>query len=327
MEKKIQSVEDVLADEAFLAWYFRNSDSEAEKWEEYLKSHPEITPLMDDAVRLLRQFPPEKQVELDRMEESLAAIRPRLEMGRVVRSQWVWKWVAAAAVVLLIAALGYSGVFSSTNETPLLAETSFGIKTEIRLSDGTSVQLNANSQLRGKKEWKEGEDRELWLSGEAFFQVKHLSQNERLLVHTSEGTIVVTGTAFNVRARGDSSIVVLTEGRVLLQSEGVAAITLQPGDRASIRPHQIQRSSGNWNHLLAWKDGLLELNHATIAEFAAEIEATYGKKVRVEGTVPTDFRLSGILPNRDLSELLHTFEQATNWSTRQEKEQVIFVVH
>ena len=327
MEKKIQSVEDVLADEAFLAWYFRNSDSEAKKWEQYITSHPEITPLMDDAIRLLRQFPAEKQVELGRMEESLASIQQRLGNGKVVRSNWIWRWAAAAAVLFLAAALWYSGVFTTDSETALLAETSFGKKTEIRLSDGTSVQLNANTQLRGKKEWKEGEDRELWLSGEAFFQVKHLSKNERLLVHTSEGTIVVTGTSFNVRARGDSSIVFLTEGQVLLQAEDAAEITLQPGDRASIRPHSIQRSEGNWNHLLAWKDGLLELDHVSIAEFAAEIEATYGMKVKVEGSVPADFRLSGILPNRDLAELLHTFEQATNWTARQEKGLVIFVVH
>ena len=226
-----------------------------------------------------------------------------------------------------MAAAWYSGLFSSGEGATLLAETGFGKKREIRLSDGTSVLLNANTQLRGKKEWKEGEDRVLWLSGEAFFQVKHLSQNERLLIHTSEGTIVVTGTAFNVHARGDSSVVFLTEGQVLLQTGDTPEVTLQPGDRASILPHQIQRRNGDWNRLLAWKDGLLELDHVSIAEFAAEIEATYGKKVKVEGIVPPDFRLSGILPNNDLQELLHTFEQASNWSTRQEKDQVIFVVH
>ncbi len=77
--------------------------------------------------------------------------------------------------------------------------TQAGSKSTLQLPDGTRVWLNANSQLSYGHEAFGVQLREIYLSGEAFFDVV---KNEKVpfLVHSGPVTITVMGTAFNVKA-------------------------------------------------------------------------------------------------------------------------------
>jgi transmembrane sensor len=86
----------------------------------------------------------------------------------------------------------------------------FGEQQVVALLDGSEVILNAKSELKyNKKNWKN--NREIFLSGEAFFKVK---KGSKFTVTTTNGTVTVLGTKFNVNANKNFFDVICYEGKV-----------------------------------------------------------------------------------------------------------------
>jgi len=91
----------------------------------------------------------------------------------------------------------------------------YGKKIEILLSDGTKVHLNAGSTFRYPVKFLDGKEREVFLNGEAFFDVTKNKENS-FIVNVGELDVRVFGTKFNVSSyKEDKSInTVLVEGAV-----------------------------------------------------------------------------------------------------------------
>src|SRR5215211_6275316 len=56
MEKFFQSVEEVLTDELFQAWYFKTDAQKAADWEQWLKQHPSQQQLANEAVACMQSI-------------------------------------------------------------------------------------------------------------------------------------------------------------------------------------------------------------------------------------------------------------------------------
>jgi ferric-dicitrate binding protein FerR (iron transport regulator) len=100
------------------------------------------------------------------------------------------------------------------------------------------VLLNANSQLRTPARWPAGARREVWLEGEAFFQVTKKgaapgggTDGARFVVHTGQVDVAVLGTRFNVTNRRGQTTVTLNEGKVKLEEGDLdGAVIMEPGE-------------------------------------------------------------------------------------------------
>src|SRR5690606_22071977 len=79
-----------------------------------------------------------------------------------------------------------------------------GQKSVMLLEDGTKVWLNADSKLTYSRNFAQGDLREVFLDGEAFFEVVSNPQKP-FVVHTSALNIKVLGTSFNVKSYSDDS--------------------------------------------------------------------------------------------------------------------------
>lgn len=100
----------------------------------------------------------------------------------------------------------------------------------LELSDGTKVWLNAETELRFPVSFL-GMDREVYLKGEAYFEVNR-DEEHPFVVHTSMGSVKVLGTSFNVRDYVDEREVVTTLecGKVVYSSgDSGKEVTLRPG--------------------------------------------------------------------------------------------------
>jgi ferric-dicitrate binding protein FerR (iron transport regulator) len=104
--------------------------------------------------------------------------------------------------------------FTSNNIASHYAE--FGTQKEIKLLDNSEVVLNSNSKLTYKQsDWDK--NREIVLEGEAYFKV---SKGKTFTVNTSNGTVQVLGTQFNVISNLDYFTVVCYEGKVMVKIAG-----------------------------------------------------------------------------------------------------------
>lgn len=164
----------------------------------------------------------------------------------------------------------------------------------LRLPDGSSVVLNAESRLRFSLNFT-GEVREVFLDGEACFEVAKDTLRP-FIVHTTKADVRVLGTLFNVSAYSEetSTEVTLVNGSVQVDA-GDSRERLQP-DQQLILDNQTLRTrvrvvdAGTY---IAWTDGLFRFDAMSLEQLMSRLSRWFDisyefkdeslKKVRFTG--------------------------------------------
>lgn len=312
-----------MADERFLAWYFRTSPEKAAAWEQWLSLNPQSGPLVQEAVRSLEQlYVKEKEIPAAQTEAALERFYRQVAAPVVPmktrRNRW---WIPAAAAILLLIA-GFALWQAGSKEKVFNSD--YGQVSEYRLPDGSVVTLNANSQLSMSGNWNGNRDREVWIKGEAFFKVQKTAHKNRFIVHAEDMDIIVTGTQFNVVNTDHESSVLLTEGSVTVKTRDGRELRMKPGDFVRIENETATRKPADEEKQLAWKQSMLVFDNTTLAELARIIRRHYGIEVKIAGKELEAKTLSGIMPNNNLDMLISAIEGTGDFKiTKQDKELII----
>lgn len=206
----------------------------------------------------------------------------------VPRSSARWKWVAAAAILLVSVALGWLRLEKPTvseNEVALHVENLkpvvFSGKQFIRLPDGSTALLNEGSELRYASSFGR-QNRAVTLSGEAFFDVRH-DTSLPFTVLTGKITTTVLGTAFNVRAYpGQEEIkVTVTRGRVEVKDDQRTLGIITPDQQIAVQTttNDFVQKTVNADEENAWQSQYLILDDVSLEEAVKTIGNRY--KVRI----------------------------------------------
>jgi ferric-dicitrate binding protein FerR (iron transport regulator) len=185
-----------------------------------------------------------------------------------------------------------------------------GAEYEVQLADGTRVMLNSSSRLRFPVSFS-GERREVFLEGEAFFDVAR-DTARRFTVRAGEMTVVALGTSFNVKAypRQATLATTLTGGRALVvMPDGEHVIT--PGLQAS-----LDRRAGvsvvrevDVALYTSWKDGSYSFNQAPLEEIISTLAVWYNLNVSYQDEGVKEIPFSGQLERYgDITKFLDKFE-------------------
>lgn len=118
--------------------------------------------------------------------------------------------LAAACVIAIISVMVVYFVpdYKASNG---LYSTAVGQQSTTILADGSSIQLNTNSQL--EVNYREGYRDIRLIQGEAFFEVAK-DPDRPFRVYAGNGRVQAIGTAFSVYINGEDVDVLVTEGRV-----------------------------------------------------------------------------------------------------------------
>lgn len=314
MAMNIKNIDELLCDDGFLAWYFKTDQTKIVFWDNLIKNDPEQKKLVDEAVEILETIKiKEDRTAIDtnkaesRLFERINQIPAQLVplKGRRQLLQWV-----AAAIILVTVGFGLYKYFQPGK--PVI-ETSYAEIRKESLPDGSQVTLNANSEVTYGRSWGKGNDREVWVKGEAFFQVEKTPQKNRFVVHTGHFDIIVTGTEFNVVNRNEKMNVLLKEGSVLIRTSNGTETSMKPGDFVEFTNDRLQKKPAKDIQVLAWKDRKFIFEKTPIKEVGASIRDLYGLNVRFENDAIATDSISGILPNDNLDIFLQSLETAQNY--------------
>ncbi|MGM9779840.1 MAG: FecR family protein, partial [Prevotella sp.] len=170
-----------------------------------------------------------------------------------------------------------------------------GQRVNVTLSDGTTVWLNARSELVYPAVFS-GTKREVRLEGEGYFDVKH-DQKSPFIVHTQQFDIEVLGTKFNVEAYSDADefITSLMEGSVKVTDLSAVShpVFLKPNQEVYLKDGQLQVSSiDDYDHF-RWRDGLVCFNDIAFHELMKRFEKCYGISIILENKHLEDYTCSG----------------------------------
>ncbi len=195
------------------------------------------------------------------------------------------------------------------------------------LADGSKVWLNASSSLRFPTAFT-GKERNVELTGEAYFEVAHISSSLRggredakpFHVNVNGMQVEVLGTHFNVNAYGDEGAIKtsLLEGSVKIKKGNVSGL-LKPGQQGVLKnnSNNIEIKNADMSQAVAWKNGLFQFDGADIKTIMREIgrwydvEIEYAGKVperRFEGKISRDSQLSDVLKILELSNVKFAVE-------------------
>ena len=183
---------------------------------------------------------------------------------------------------------------------------------QLALSDGSKVWLNSMSELRFPVTFT-GEQRKVYLTGEAYFEVTHDSVHP-FIVETPDGMEVkVYGTEFNMNTYEKGVVqTVLVKGKVGVRG-GVLGkeVVLAPEQMAVYREKtgEIQVENVDPYKYVAWKDGEFVFERETIEEIMERLSRWYDVKVFYSNESLKQKRFTGAISRyKDIEQVLHLIE-------------------
>jgi ferric-dicitrate binding protein FerR (iron transport regulator) len=177
----------------------------------------------------------------------------------------------------------------------------YGRTSEVILPDGTKVILNAGSRLAYPDVFA-GTSREIYLNGEAYFEVKHDSKRP-FVVQVNDLRIKDLGTRFNVSAYSSDARIetVLTEGKVSIKQNNSGlfnlATELVPGQLASFNKQsgQISIKKVDVDDYVMWTQGLMRFETVDLSQIIKKLERYYNIRFEYNDPMLGTVRISGKL--------------------------------
>ena len=196
-----------------------------------------------------------------------------------------WGLATAAMAAVAVAAATWMFGFPGRAET---LSTASGQRQSFTLSDGTRIELNANTSV--VVEVGRSERRVKLANGEAFFVVSK-DKSRPFIVDTPAGSVRVTGTIFNVLTEKTSQLdVTVVEGSVQVKPGGAAGaqsagpVGLGAGDRLAADAGVVtlsKLSDADLDDALAWRQGKVVCNMMPLSEALALFAHYHGRSIAV----------------------------------------------
>ena len=156
----------------------------------------------------------------------------------------------------------------------------YGKRFKLTLSDGTIVHLNSGSLFTYTVSFIEGMDREVHVSGEAFFDVYSDSLSS-FKVYSTGSSAEVFGTKFNFKnyEEDNFSEILLTEGSLGVKNtiDESEVVIIKPGDMAKVDYSlgKIELSKVNTVLYTSWVDGRIIFRNENINNMIIKLERIY----------------------------------------------------
>jgi len=238
----------------------------------------------------------------------------------------------AAAITFFLVALGTLTFTIDFGDNQIVKEATVeivekmslpGQRISFRLSDGSSVKLNAGSKLTFPSRFDK-DVREVQLQGEAFFEVVE-NKAHPFIVRSGDVSIEVKGTAFNVNSEAYNKAYVAVESGLVEVRSTQDKILVNPGEMAVLQPTTALSKRGFSPNEIAWKEGILIFDKASLEEVKKKIEQWYGVNLTIKRKLHLEEGFTGEYENTTLKTVMQSFTFAVkaNYSIDHELKRVV----
>lgn len=259
----------------------------------------------------------------------------RLRVGDPGR-RWRVRALPAAAAILL-AMIGGSFILVTAVFDRGRYTTSVGQVASVRLSDGSTMTLNTDSEARIK--YSRAERRVDLARGEAFFDdIK--DPHRPFVVYVRDKRVVAVGTAFSVSMDNRDIRVVVIQGQVRFQDSKLASTPTahgEPGEPAPraggmeslpaqstdvlLNADTIARAAGGdllvqnisntqADEVLSWRKGYLTFHDTALADAIDQLNRYNRHKIIIADPTAAAIRISGTFRPTDYEAFVHLLQQA-----------------
>jgi len=241
------------------------------------------------------------------------------------------RWIAVACVCILGIGLGAMTLPSVTRSPEHVAQlmpsgtppaqtqeiaTRPGERRSVTLADGSVVELNTRTRIQVS--FTPAQRNVTLLDGEAMFSVTH-DASRPFVVDAGTGRVTVTGTRFDVRRIEKHVAVAVESGSVKVDgvpaqaagATGKTSALLTKGLGTTVRPDGTVASARpvDLSTALAWRDGKLIFQNATLADVVREVTLYRPSPVIVANDAVGQLRVSSVFSSDNTDELLAALPQ------------------
>ena len=184
---------------------------------------------------------------------------------------------------------------------------------QIVLGDGTRVYLNAQTELRFPESFASSEQRLVYLSGEAYFEVTK-NPYKPFVVQCKDYAVKVLGTSFNVNSyEGDeTSKTTLATGKVEIDMDGKQTI-LNPGQQAIIKNGEVNVKEVDVEVYTTWMFDNFRFQSESIQEIMTKLSRWYAIDVFYMNESVRNYHFTGYLPRyAKIADVLELLSLTTN---------------
>ncbi|HAZ01618.1 MAG: hypothetical protein A2W90_07295 [Bacteroidetes bacterium GWF2_42_66] len=224
----------------------------------------------------------------------------------------IYRFVRNTAAILFVPLLLVTGILyfqsKKTVDSNAWAEISCpsGVRTEFHLPDGSTGFLNSKSKLKYPVEF--GKTRNVYLEGEAFFNVVK-KNGKKFSVNTPSLKVEVLGTSFNVSAYSDSrdEVITLQTGKVNIFGKNDETLSgLVPGQQFTLykKGNKFLLKDVKAQNYSSWISGKMIIQDEAFEEVAKRLSRWYDVDIELEGQKLKDFKYYATFESEPLDEVL-----------------------
>jgi len=262
-------------------------------------------------------------------------------------------WRSLAAIVIFgIGLFTYRYSHSASGKTNegniAVTKTPSRTKSKIYLSDGSVVTLNSETVLRYPASFS-GPTREVYLNGEAFFNVTK-DRTHPFIVHAGKMNIKVLGTSFNVKSYANDKNMETTLIRgaieVTLSDRPSDRIILKPNEKLVLNNKTFNRPQANLtaaeenttNYALtnlthlrsndttivetSWVNNELVFKDEAFSDLANQMERWYGIKIKFKNSDTKAYHFTGVFVKENIVEALNALKMIEPFNYKYNNETV-----
>lgn len=205
----------------------------------------------------------------------------------------------------------------------------------LKLSDGTQVWLNSETEIKYPVQFIAGQTRKVELVyGEAYFDVSPSTAHEGtgFKVLSGDQEVSVLGTEFNIKAYHEDAYILTTlvEGSVALgvKNKVVTKQILKPSQQSIFNKlnSNITINQVDPKYEVSWKDGNFTFYKKPLKEIMLVMERWYDVKIEFENKKIEDIQFTGrINKTQNLEEILYQIKTTTYLNAYEIKEKEIIL--
>jgi transmembrane sensor len=311
-------LQDFLEDDFFVQWVISPNPNTESFWQSFIENNPHKKDTVQQAADMIMMYrkqaffgnEPNKEQVWERITASVNQAEKKKKIFRLP----VFVRVAAAVLIVAAAALWLYNTYS-TDKTITIATAAGEVK-KITLPDQSTVTLNGKTTLSYSRSWDNELPREVWISGEGYFDVQHLNKDslhvnpsDRFIVHCGDVNIEVLGTTFNVKARSGKTNVALLTGKIRIDyvNKSAKSLVMAPGDYVEYAGKEIMvnKKLAKPAQVTAWTNtDEISFTDATLKEITETLENRFGYTVNAQDTNLYTLKIEGDITVSNVADLL-----------------------
>jgi transmembrane sensor len=332
------TLSDFLEDQYFIRWVTR-ADAESDAWwNAFMARYPEKKAIMFQASAIIKTYRKQEQFTNEsRKHHVWDRINETLHQQHAIHTKKsarpLYMRVAAAVTVFMLCTAGIWFILQTRNTVT----TASNEITTITLPDHSVVTLNGNSTLRYNEDWDAKSVREVWLDGEAYFNVKHINKDtlkiapsHRFVVHSNNVDIVVLGTSFNVRNTKDQTNITLITGKVKVEPIDKSVNTAEglimlPGDYVEFDSKKliVKKKVEKPHQSTTWIKQEFAFNNPYIKDIVQKLKDDHGYTVEIKDPELLEMKIEGEISVSSIQELLSTVSATLDLQIDQKDKHII----